>query len=80
MKGGKKTFRENCNKKHAGVAILVPDKIDFKIKAMTRDKERPSNSTSGYLSEETQNTDLKECKHPCVHCSITYNCQDMEAT
>ena len=34
------------------VAIPIPDKIDFKTKAITRDKEGPSNSTSGYLSEE----------------------------
>ena len=33
-------------KKNPRVAILIPDKIDFKTKAITRDKERPSNSTS----------------------------------
>ena len=40
------------------VAILIPDKTDFKTKAVTTDKEEPCNSTSGYLSEETQNTKL----------------------
>ena len=30
----------------------------------------PSNSTSGNLSKETQNTNLKEHKHPYVHCSV----------
>ena len=34
---------------------------------------------NGTISEETQNTNLKEHKHPCVHCSIIYNHQDMEA-
>ena len=29
----------NENKKKAGVAILISDKIDFKIKNVTRDKE-----------------------------------------
>ena len=30
---------------------------------------RPSNPTSGNISKGTQNTNLKEHKHPCVHCS-----------
>ena len=38
----------------------------------------PSNSTSGYIFKETQNTNLKEYMHPYVHCSIIYNHQDME--
>ena len=37
VKGWKKIFHANGNQKKAGVAILVSDKIDFKIK--TRDKE-----------------------------------------
>ena len=36
----------------AAVATLTPDKIDFKTKAITRDKEGSTNSTSGYLSKE----------------------------
>ena len=40
MKGWKKIFHANRDqKKKAGVAILISDKIDFKIKAMKRDKE-----------------------------------------
>ena len=39
----------------------------------------PSISTSGNLSEEIQNTNLKEHNHPYVHCSIIDNHQDMEA-
>ena len=45
-------------KKNAGVAILISDKIDFKTKTITRHKEGPSNSTSGYLSEETPDNKL----------------------
>ena len=47
---------------------------------LTRDKEKPRNSSCGYLSEETQNTKSKRHIHPYVHCSIIYNSQDMEAT
>ena len=39
----------------------------------------PSDTTSGNISQGTQNTNLKEHKHLYVHCSITYNCQDLEA-
>ena len=38
-----------------------------------------SNSTSGYLSEETQNTSSKDYMHSYVNFSIIYNCQDIEA-
>ena len=38
-----------------------------------------SDSTSGNLPKETQNTNLKEYMHPLVHCSIIYNRQDLEA-
>ena len=39
----------------------------------------PNNSTSGYTSQETQNTNLREYMHPYVHCNIIYNSQAMEA-
>ena len=38
-----------------------------------------SESNSENLSEETQNTNLKDYKHPYVHFSVIYNHQDMEA-
>ena len=34
----KKIFHANGNQKKAGIAILISDKIDFKIKTITRDK------------------------------------------
>ena len=58
----------------------VPHKIDFKTKAITRGQEGPSNSTSGYLFKETQNTKSKRHIYSYVHFSITCNSQDMEAT
>ena len=39
VKGWKKIFHANGDQKKAGVAILISDKIDFKIKAVKRDKE-----------------------------------------
>ena len=39
VRGWKKIFYANGNQKKAGVAILISDKIDFKIKTVTEDKE-----------------------------------------
>ena len=39
MKGWKKIFHTNRDQKKAGVAILMSDKVDFKTKAVKRDKE-----------------------------------------
>ena len=39
VKGWKKIFHANGDQKKAGVAILISDKIDFKIKAVKRGKE-----------------------------------------
>ena len=39
MKGWKKILHANKDQKKAGVAILISDKIDFKTKAVKRDKE-----------------------------------------
>ena len=39
MSGWKKVFHANGNQKKTGVAILISDKTDFKIKTVTKDKE-----------------------------------------
>ena len=39
VRGWKKIFHANGNQKKAGVAILISDKIDFKIQIVTRDME-----------------------------------------
>ena len=39
MRGWKKIFHANGNQKKTGVAILISEKIDFKTKTITRDKE-----------------------------------------
>ena len=41
VKGWKKIFHTNGDPKKAGVALLISAEIDFEIKAMKRDKERP---------------------------------------
>ena len=35
----KKFFQTTGPKKQAGIAILIPNKIDFKLKSIKRDKE-----------------------------------------
>ena len=52
MRGWKKIFHANGNQKKAGVAILISDKIDFKIKTFIRDKERHYIMIKGSIQEE----------------------------
>ena len=52
---GKKIFHANGNQKKAGVAILVSNKIDFKIKTVTRDKEGHYIMIKGSIQEEDNN-------------------------
>ena len=39
VKGWRKIFHANGDQKKAGVTILISDKIDFKTKAVKRDKK-----------------------------------------
>ena len=52
VNGWKKIFHANGNQKKAGVAILLSDKIDFKIKNVTRDKEGQHIIIRGSIQEE----------------------------
>ena len=52
VRGWTKIFHANGNQKKAGVAILISDKIDVKIKTITRDKERHYITIKGSIQED----------------------------
>ena len=52
MRGWKIIFHAKRKQKKAGVAILISDKIDLKIKKITRDKEGNYIMTKGSIQEE----------------------------
>ena len=52
VKEWKKVFHANGNQKKVGVAILISEKIKFKIKTVTRDKERHYLMIKGSFKKE----------------------------
>ena len=52
MKGWGKIFHANRHDRKAGVAILISDKIDFKTKAIEKDKEGHYLMVKGSIQEE----------------------------
>ena len=52
VRGWKKIFHANGNQKKAGVAILISEKTDFKIKKVRRDKGGQYIMIKGSIQEE----------------------------
>ena len=52
MRGWKKIFHANGNQKNAGVAILLSDKIDLKMKNILRDNEGHYIMIKGSIQED----------------------------
>ena len=61
---------------------IKKEKKERKKKAIycKRGKKGPRISTSGHLSKEIQNTELKRNISPYIHCRIIYNSQHIKAT
>ena len=52
MRGWEKIFHANGQDRKAGVTILISDKIDFKVKAINKDKEGHYLMLKGSIQEE----------------------------
>ena len=60
-------------------AATVESSVEIPQKIKNGSVFDPAIPLLGIYPKETKTLNLKEHKHPCVHCSIIYNHQDMEA-
>ena len=61
-------FHANGNQKKTGIAILISDKIDFKIKTIPRDKEGTLHNDQGIDPRRRYNN----CKYLCTQHRSTW--------
>ena len=64
MRGWKQVFHANGKEKKAGVAILISDKIDFKVKMFKTEEE-----SCIMIKESNHQEDIKNYKI-CMHSPI----------
>ena len=65
MRGWKNIFHANGKQKKAGVAMVISDKIDLKIKKITRDKEEHYIMIKELIQEEDLTiVNIYECYLP----------------
>ena len=62
VRGWKNIFHANVKQKKAGVAILIPDKIDLRKKNISRDKEGHYINDQGINPRRRHNN----CKYLCI--------------
>ena len=74
---GEETSRKRSRSQFDAPTVENSMEVPQKIKNSTT--IYPSNPTSGYLSEEIKNTNLKRYMPSYVHGSIIYNSQNKEA-
>ena len=67
VRGWKNIFHANGKQKKAGVAILISDKTDLKIKNITRGKEGHYTNDQELNPREKHNN----CKYLCTQCRST---------
>ena len=60
-------------------AATVESSMEIPQKVKNGSAFWPSDPTSVKISEEVQNTNSKGYMHPCIHRSVIYHSQDLEA-
>ena len=65
VRGWKKVFHANGNQKKARVAILISDKMELKIKTVTRDKEGHYMLIKGSIQRAGRVACLEGTEFPC---------------